>query len=159
EVAEMPVPLRKPIQLMAERVDVAGHGQMQDLLLAPVHEVGKGQPLADCKLAGAAATLSAPLAHEARVDVVERPLVAAVNEQVVDHRTPSVPGFPVTGPVSGQALAGPENLLDDNEEAALTAVGCRHCGFRPVGALGRATSTLQASKVFARIVKPVDVID
>ena len=115
---------------MAERVDVARHRFVQHLLLAAVRQVGERHALV----------------REAAVDVVERPLVAAVHEQVVHRRRELVAGRAGDGPVARQLLAAAEDLLDDDEE-------------RPVGGAGRLHALLEPLQVVAGIEEAVHVVD
>ena len=80
-----------------------GHRLVQNLLLAPVRELGKRE------------TLPA-LADESDVEIAQRALVAPVDEQVVDRRRELVAGRPVHRPFRGKLLAGPEDLFHHDVE-------------------------------------------
>jgi hypothetical protein len=76
---------------------------VQDLFLAPVGKVAEREP---------------PLAGDAAVDVVERALVAAVDERVVDRCAELVFRRAVHGPVGCELLSRAEDLLDDDEKGS-----------------------------------------
>ena len=90
---------------------------MEDLFLAAVGEIGKRSVIA-------------AIAHEPAVDVVERALAAAIDEQVVDDRSELVAGRAGDRPLARQMFAGAEDLFDDDKTLRIADCGLRisDCG-------------------------------